>query len=85
MRLNGSSPGLRRSQAARRGNDTAATTTATTITAQAQHQPRDRAGGAQRQACEQFTTSDGMTLNFDQQPTEANNPWLADIEKQTKQ
>jgi hypothetical protein len=31
------------------------------------------------------TTSDGMTLNFDQQPTEANNPWLADIERQTKQ
>jgi len=31
------------------------------------------------------TTSDGMTFNFDQPPTEANNPWLADIEKQTKQ
>ena len=31
-------------------------------------------------------TPDGTVLSFGEpQPTEANNPWLADIEKQTKQ
>jgi hypothetical protein len=32
-----------------------------------------------------ITTPDGTTINFSQEPGEANNPWLADIAKATKQ
>jgi hypothetical protein len=33
-----------------------------------------------------ITTPEGYTIRFEEpQPTEASNPWLADIEKQTKQ
>jgi hypothetical protein len=33
-----------------------------------------------------ITTPDGITINFsDAEPSEANNPWLADIGKATKQ
>ena len=39
----------------------------------------------QGKAVTQVTTPDGTTLHFEPQPTGASNPWLADLEKVTKQ